>query len=179
MIKMPEQMAELGRNTLDAALTLANLSMESAEKLMHLQLAAAKVFVAEQTENARALAQAREPEALLALRNKLTEQAVERAFGFSRNVYEIATQTQSEFAKVLENRFADYQQEMTGTVEQMFQNAPAGSEAAVAAVKSSFAAMQSAIGSLTKAAQQVAEMADANLKTTINAAKSGGTKKKA
>ena len=176
MAKVPEQMTEqiteMNKGSIAAALTFAQVSMESAEKLMRLQLEAAKAFVAEQTETAKELSSAKDPDAMMALRSRLAEQAVERALGYSRNVYEVATQTQQELAKVIEQRFSGYQQEMAASLEKMFQNAPAGSDAAVAAVKTTIAATQSAMDSMTKAAKQAAELADANVKAVADAAAS-------
>ncbi len=170
--QMTEQLGELNRGSIEAALTFAQVSMESAEKLMRLQLEAAKAFVAEQSETAKELSNAKDADAMMALRSRLAEQAVERALGYSRNMYEVATQTQQELAKVIEQRFSGYQREMAASLEKMFQNAPAGSDAAVAAVKSTIAATQSAMDSMTKAAKQAAELADANVKAVADAATS-------
>src|SRR5687767_7212427 len=178
--QMTEQLGELNKGSIEAALTFAQVSMESAEKLMRLQLEAAKAFVADQSETAKELSNAKDADAMMALRSRLAEQAVERALGYSRNGYEVATQTQQELAKVIEERFTGYQREMAASLEKMFQSAPAGSDAAVAAVKSTIAATQSAMDSMTKAAKQAAELADANVKAVADAATNAfkSTKKK-
>ena len=46
MSKMPEQFQSLNKDTLEAALSFAQVSMASADRLMRLQLDAAKAFVA-------------------------------------------------------------------------------------------------------------------------------------
>lgn len=180
MAKMPEQLTDLNKGAVEAALSFAQVSMESAEKLMRMQLEAAKQFVAEQSETAKALAEAKDAEAMLALRARLAEQAVDRALGYSRNVYEVATQAQQQLTKLVEQRFTAYQQETAAAMEKMIQAAPGGSDAASAAIKSTIAATQAAMDSMTKAAKQVAELADANVKAVTEAATSAfkGTQKK-
>ena len=170
MAKMPEQLAGLNKGSIEAALSFAQVSMESAERMMRLQLEAAKAFVAEQSATAKALAEAEDAEAMMALRARLAEQAVERALGYSRNVYDVAAQTQQQLTKLVEQRFAAYQQEMAAAMERMIKAAPGGSDAAVEAVKSTVAATQAAMDSMTKAAKQVAELADANVKAVTDAA---------
>ena len=173
MSKMPEQqIPAFNKEAVEAALSFAQLSMASAERLMRLQLDAAKTFVAEQTESARALAEAKNPESMMALRTRLTEQAVERAVGFSRNVYEVATETQQQFAKLVEERMAASQQQISGAMENLFKAAPGGSNAAIDAVRSTMAATQSAMEGMTKAAKQAAELAEANVKAVTDAATS-------
>lgn len=170
MAKLPDPLAGLNQRSVEAALGFAQVSMASAERMMRLQLEAAKAFVAEQGETAKVLAEAKDPEAMMALRVRLAEKAADRALGYARHVYEAAAQTQHELTKLVEQRFAAYQQEMSAAMEQMIKTAPGGSGVAVEAVKSTMAATQAAMDSMTKAAKQVAELADANVKAVTEAA---------
>jgi len=181
MAKMPEQLVDLNKGSIEAALSFAQVSMEGAEKLMRLQLETAKKFVAEQSETAKALAEATDAEAMMALRARLAEHVVDRALGYSRNVYEVATQAQQQLTKLIEQRFAAYQHEMAAAMENMIKAAPGGSDAAAEAVRTTIAATQAAMDGMTKAAKQAAELADANVKAVTEAATSafkGGVKKK-
>ena len=150
MSTMPEQLQGLSKETVEAALSFAQVSMASADRLMRLQLDAAKAFVAEQTQTAQALAGAKDAESMMALRTRLAEQAIERAVGYSRNVYEVATETQQQLAKLVEARLATSQQQITSAMENMLKTAPGGSNAAVEAMRSTLAATQSAMDSMTK-----------------------------
>ena len=180
MSKTPEPYAGLSKQAADAALSFAQVSMESAERLLRLQLDAAKTFVADQAQTAKALAEAKDAEALMAVRARVSEQIVDRVVGYSKNVYEVATQTQQQMSKLAEQRFAALNAEMAGTMENMLKAAPGGSNAAVEAVRSTLAATQSAMDSMTKAAKQAAELAEANVKSVTAAATSAmkGAQKK-
>ncbi len=67
-------------------------------------------------------------------------------------------------------------------VDSAAKNAPAGSEAAVAIVKSSVAAANNALESIQKAAKQASEIAEANFNavaaTATNAAKTTAARKR-
>ena len=87
----------------------------------------------------------------------------------SRSVYEISAQTQEEFSKMLESQFGDFQKQVAGLLDKAAKSAPAGSDVAVAAVKSAIAAANSAFDNMNKAAKQVASIAEANVAAATNA----------
>jgi len=84
-------------------------------------------------------------------------------------VYEISAQTQEELAKMVEAQYAEFQKSVAGLLDQAAKSAPAGSDVAVAAVKSAIAAANSAFDNMNKAAKQVAEITEANVAAATNA----------
>jgi hypothetical protein len=66
--------------------------------------------------------------------------------------------------KVVEAQVAELQKNVLAAVDTALKSAPAGSENAVALVKSSVAAASNAFDSVQKAAKQAAEAAEANFK---------------
>ncbi len=110
----------------------------------------------------------------------LAQPSVEKAVAYSRSIYEIASQTQEEIGKIFEAQFAEANKSVTSALDKAVKNAPAGSDVAVAAVKSAIAAANSAYDSMTKAAKQVAEIAEANVAAATSATvKAVGTAPKA
>jgi hypothetical protein len=77
-------------------------------------------------------------------------------------------------SKFFETRFADLNKNLTAALDKAVKSAPAGSDVAVAAVKSALAAANQAYDAFSKATKQVTEATEA----TITAA-STTTKKKA
>jgi hypothetical protein len=65
---------------------------------------------------------------------------MEKAVAYSRSLYEIASQTQDEFGKIFEAQFAEVNKNVANVLDKAAKNAPAGSDVAVAAVKSAIAA---------------------------------------
>jgi hypothetical protein len=77
-------------------------------------------------------------------------------------VYDIAAATNAEVTKAVESQVADAQKKFIGLVDSASKNAPAGTENAVALVRSAVAAANNAFESVQKAAKQAADVAEAN-----------------
>jgi hypothetical protein len=105
--------------------------------------------------------------------------AIEKALAYSRGLYEVVSQTQGELAKFFEAQAAEFNKNLVGLLDKVSKNAPAGSDAAVAAVKSALAATTSAYESFNKVAKQAAEIAEANFAAATTAAKETHKKQRA
>jgi phasin family protein len=169
MYTTPEQLATANKASIESILTLANTAFASAERLAALNLNTARTILEDVVSNSKSLMGAKDVQELLGMQASLAQPAVEKAIAYSRSVYEIATQTQEELSKVFESQFAEINRNVTTALDKAVKNAPAGSDVAVAAVKSAIAAANSAYDSMTKAAKQVAEIAEANVAAATNA----------
>jgi phasin family protein len=163
MFATPEQFAAANKAAVESLLTLANTALASAERVAALNLNTARSVLEDGVSNTKDVQEAISVQAGLAQPN------VEKAVAYSRSVYEISAQTQEEFAKVLESQFSEFQKSVAGLLDKAAKSAPAGSDVAVAAVKSAIAAANSAFDSMNKAAKQVAEIAEANVAAATNA----------
>lgn len=170
MYSVPEQVTEFNKSVLDAALQLGRITMDTTERLVGLQLEASKDGFADASETLKSFAEARDPQGLVSLRNKLTEKGVEKATAFSRSVYDVAAYAQSQISALMESQIAGWNQAVANNVDKVVKSAPAGADVAVAAVKSTVAATTAAIDSVTKTAKQVANFTDASVKATVDAA---------
>ena len=180
MIATTENLASANKASVEAFLTLANTAFASAERLAALNLNTARSFLEDSMANAKALLGAKDLQQLAALQTTLAQPSVEKLVSYSRNVYEIATQTQEEVSKIVESQFAEVNKNVSSALDKAVKNAPAGSDVAVAAVKSAIAAANSAYDNMSKAAKQVAEIAEANIAAATSATvKAAGTASKA
>ncbi|MGE0357919.1 MAG: phasin family protein [Burkholderiales bacterium] len=164
MVNLAEQMNELNANAVLSAARLSKLSLDGAERLIALQLSFAKSALGDATRSARSAAGTQDPQQLLALRAKAAETAMGQWLEYSRGLYEVASETQAELAKLAEERLAGLQRSLNDSVDQAARNAPAGSDVAVAAMKSSLAAATAAFDTFTKAARHAASFTDAGVK---------------
>jgi len=169
MYTTPEQLASSSKANVESILTLANTAFASAERLAALNLNTARTLLEDAVANAKSLMGAKDVQELMTIQSTLAQPAVEKAVAYSRSIYEIATQTQEELSKVFEAQFAEINKNVASALDKAAKNAPAGSDVAVAAVKSAIAAANSAYDSMTKAAKQVAEIAEANVAAATNA----------
>jgi phasin family protein len=159
-----ETFASLNQQAVDTALRLSRLSLDGCERVVTLQMNFARNSLAAATKNARAAAQAKDVQELLQVRATATEGALERVAGYSRELYEVASNAQSELSKIAEERMASLQQAVAETVDQAAKGAPGGSDVAVAAMKSSMAAATAAFDTFTKAARHATSFTDAGVK---------------
>jgi phasin family protein len=169
MYNAPEQVSAASKANVESLLTLANTAFASAERLAALNLNTARNILEDTVSSAKALMGAKDVQELMNIQASLAQPTVEKAVAYSRSIYEIATQTQEELTKVFESQFAEVNKTMTSALDKAVKNAPAGSDVAVAAVKSAIAAANSAYDSMTKAAKQVAEIAEANVAAATSA----------
>ncbi|WP_333842131.1 phasin family protein [Pelomicrobium sp.] len=179
MVNVADKIVALNRAHLETAVQAANIALAGAERLVELNLSAAKTAIAEGARAAKTWIEVKDVKDLVAAHTAIAEPQLEKATAFARGVYEVAVQTQTELAKLAEERIAEANQALIAAFEQAAKTAPAGigAEAAVAAVKSAVAATTTAYDTLSKAAKQVAELAEANV--TAFAAKAEAAKKKA
>ena len=168
MATVANPLAELSTATVDAAARLTRISMDSTERTIAVQLEYAKGALSQATLNAKALAGARDVQEFLALRTRIAENALENMMGYSRSLYEVASEAQGELSKLAEERMSSFQKAVSETVDQAAKSAPAGGDIAAAAIKSSLAAATAAFDTFAKAGRHVASFADAGVRGTGN-----------
>lgn len=154
-------LSEIGRAAAEATARATRISMTSAERAINVQIEYAKGAVKQAAINARAATQVKDVQELLALRARIAENAIENLMGYSRSLYEVASDAQSEYSRLAEERMARFQKAVTETVDQVARSAPGGGDVASAAIKSQLAATTAAFDSFTKAARSLASYADA------------------
>lgn len=161
-------LAEIGRATMDAAARATRISVDSAERAVYVQLEYAKGALEQATINARAVSRAKDVQDLLSLRARIAENALENLMGYSRSLYEVASEAQAEYSRLAEERMTRFQQAVAESVEQAARSAPAGGDVAAAAIKSQLAAATAAFDSFSKAARHAASYADAGVRAAGN-----------
>ena len=164
MYNATEQFAEFNQASVSNAVKLASLSIDKTEKLVNLNMNAAKMAIAQAVEGAQAAASVKDVQELLALRAKLTEAGVQTAQGYSRTLYELSSEAQAEFSAFAEDAWKAYTKGVASWVEKASKSAPAGSEVAVNALRSTFAASSAAFDQFQKATRQVVDLADASVR---------------
>ena len=158
-----EQLMASHKANVETLFGLTSKAFEGVEKLVELNLTAAKAALNESAQNTQATLSVKDAQELMALQAGYLQPLSEKAVSFSRHMYEIATSTGSEFTKAMEDKAAETQKSVSNLVDSAVKNAPAGSETAVAMVKSAIAASQSAIESVQKAVKQATEAAESNM----------------
>lgn len=157
-----EQMIAAHKANVEALFGLTSKAFEGVEKLVELNLQVARAGMSEAADTTKAALSVKDAQELLALQASLLQPAAEKAAAYSRHVYEIATSTNAEVSKIAESQLADAQKKFMAVVDTAAKNAPAGTENAVALMKSAVSAANNALESVQKAAKQAADVAEAN-----------------
>jgi phasin family protein len=165
-----EQLIAAQKANVETLFGLTNKAFEGVERLVELNLQVAKAALGEAGDTARAALSVKDAQELLALQASLLQPSAEKAAAYSRHVYDIAAATNAEVTKAVEAQVADAQKNFIGLVDSASKNAPAGTENAVALVRSAVAAANNAFESVHKAAKQAADVAEANFQAMTTTA---------
>jgi phasin family protein len=166
----PEQFAAAQKANLETLFGLTNKAFEGIEKLVELNLQVVKSTLAENQENAQRALSVKDAQELLALQASLTQPVAEKVLSYGRHLYEIASATQAEFARVAEAQYEEQNRKVQALVENVAKNAPAGSETAVAVIKSAITAANTTYETVHKATKQAVEIAESNFNAAATAA---------
>jgi len=157
-----DQILAAQKANLETLFGLTTKAFEGVEKLVELNVTASKAALVEAQSTAQAALSVKDAQELLTLQASLFQPLAEKTAAYSRHLYDIAQGTGAEFGKAFEAKAAEAQQAFVGLVDSASKNAPAGSETAVAVLKSAVAAANNAFESVQKAVKQASDVAEAN-----------------
>lgn len=178
MYVTPEQITSVNKSGAEIFLSLAHANFAAFEKLSALNFNATKSAFEDAVNHAKALMNVKDVQELVTINVAAAQPTLEKAIAYSRNVYEVTSASQAAITRVVEGQAGEFNRNVVGFLDTVVKNAPAGSDVAVAAVKSALAAANSAYDNLTKVAKQATEIAEANFAAASNATTKAVAKKK-
>ncbi|MDQ7988755.1 MAG: phasin family protein [Candidatus Dactylopiibacterium sp.] len=164
-----DQFTGANKASIEAALTFANSAFASAEKLATLNLNTARNLLEDSVSHTKNLLAAKDVQEFVSLQSAAVQPALEKFVSYGRGVYEIAAAAQEDLSRVVESQVSETSKNVSAVLDKAARSAPAGSDVAVAAVKSALAAANTAYDSINKAARQVAELTEANVSAATQA----------
>jgi phasin family protein len=169
MFTTPAQFAEVQKAQMDAAVALSQTWFDAAERLVDLNLAAAKATLEESVEKTQQLLSAKDVQEFFALSSNVAQPTLEKAVSYSRTVYGIANGANAEVSRIVEAQIAEGNKRVAEMIDFAAKNAPAGSEPAVSAFKTALAAANTAYDTFSKATKQAVEIAESNIAAATSA----------
>jgi phasin family protein len=169
MSAIPQQVLNSQKAAIEALVSIQGSVFGGFEKLVDLNLKAIKATLDEVSDKSQQVASVKDAQEAVAMTSNLVQPSTEKAMAYSKHVYDIVTAVQADLAKLGEAQLAEGQKHMQDAIEQLTKNAPAGSESAVAMLKSGLVQANTAFDSMTKAAKQAAEVAEKNLAAATSA----------
>ena len=94
-----------------------------------------------------------------------------------KDVYDIAQQTHSQVAELIEKQVASSQQQLLAAVDALAKNTPAGSEGAVKLLRQSVVEANTAFEKVQAASRQVLDLIDANVNNLAKTGEAAAKKK--
>jgi phasin family protein len=172
MFTIPEQFSNATKANFETQFamisSLTNKAFEGIEKIVDLNLTAAKANLEESSAAAKQLLSAKDPQEFFSLTAAQAQPAAEKAIAYGRHLAAIASGTQAEFSKAAESQIAETNRKVLSLVEEVSKNAPAGSENAVAMLKSVIGNANAGYEQLTKTSKQAAETIETNLASAVS-----------
>jgi len=176
-----EQVMASHKANVETLFGLTSKAFEGVEKLVELNMTASRAALADAANQAQSVLSVKDAQELLALQSALFQPLAEKTVAYSRHLYDIASGTGAEFGKAFESQAAEAQKKFVGLVDNAAKNAPAGSETAVAVMKSAVAAANNALESIQKSVKQATELAESNFNAVaanaVSAAKPAARKR--
>src|SRR5882724_3209824 len=163
MHNVPEQLLTANKDNLETFVEFAGITAAGAEKLLDVQMKIAKAIFADTVKHAKTIVAAKDVQELTEIQTSVAQPSAEKAAAYGRSIYSVVAETQAEMSKFFEVRFADVNKNLTTALDKAMKSAPAGSDVAVAAVKSAMAAANQAYDAFSKATKQVTEATEATI----------------
>jgi phasin family protein len=164
-----EQFSELHRKNMEAAMRLAQLSIENSQKIMSLQSELARELFQNTVENAKAQGGVKAPQEVLTLRTQYAQESAQRMMETAQRIAEVGNEARTEFSRMLTEQLASGSHDMMEAFQSFFKVLP-GQNANV------LENMQQAMATANSAFDQIAKASAASFSNVSDAAK-GGKKK--
>jgi phasin family protein len=153
---------------IDAISALTNIVVDGTEKIATLNMAAVKASTDGSIVAAKDLLAAKNSQAFLSLPTEYARPNTEKISAYIRDLTDIVSTTQADFSKVAESQVAKVQNNVSDVVDAIAKNAPAGSEDAIAMLKSSVAKGNDGYEKMNSAAKQAVNDTEAHVTKASN-----------
>ena len=172
MFAIPEQFSNATKANFESQFaifsSLTAKAFEGMEKLVELNLTAAKASLEESSVTTRQLLAAKDPQEFFSLTSAQAQPTAEKALSYGRQVAAIAAGTQAEFTKAAELQIAETSRKVVSLVDEVTKNAPAGSENVVAVIKATMGNATAGYEQLSKTAKQAVETMETNVGAAVS-----------
>lgn len=169
MSAVPQQILVNQKASVDNFLAFHEAVFNGFEKLVDLNLQVVRASLDEAAQKTQQAMEVKDAQEAVNFASGLVQPSTDKVAAYGKHVYDIVAGLQSSLTRLTEEQMAQAQRQLDDTIEQLARNAPAGSEGAVALMKSSLATAQSAYESAAKMARQASDAAESNIAAATNA----------
>jgi phasin family protein len=166
-----ENLNELNRKNMEAAMRLAQLSFENSQRVMALQIELARELFNDGVENARAQSSAKDPQEVLRLRAEYAQETARKMMAVAQQVAEIGNDARVAFSHLLTEQLASGSHEMADAFQGFFKSLPGQNP-------NMMEMMQQAMNTANSAFEQIAKATTASFTGMTELAQKSTAKKK-
>ncbi|MBR0565805.1 phasin family protein [Azoarcus sp. L1K30] len=149
-----DQFNELQKKNLEAAMRLAQLSIENSQRVMEIQVATAKSLFEEGVQNAKALTAVKDPKEAVELRTQYAQTTTEKMLSCAREIANITTKTQAEVGKLVGEQLSTGSHDVFEAMQKMFQGIPITDQNAMGAMQTAMDTARAAFEQMTRASSE-------------------------
>lgn len=164
-----EKLVAAQKQAADQMQKLGATAFTGLEKFVDVTLEATRSVWVDSAAEALAVLEAKNPRDALAAQASLVKPLAEKTLNYGRTVCAIASETGAELGRMAEGRVVEARKVATEVLEGLARQAPAGSEAAVAAVKTALDAGQQVADAVQVSARQVLSQAEQQMGAVADA----------
>ncbi|QGZ58542.1 TIGR01841 family phasin [Paraburkholderia acidiphila] len=161
-VSAPEQFRANYQAGVAAFFALTKPVFQGVQAVIDLNVQASKAAIAESEATLKGAFQSGNPAEFLTQQIGASQQAAAKAMSYGRHLVDIATTTQNELIQAAQAQSGEQEQRFKAFSEGLTQNAPVGAESFVAAMNSTFAAVNNAAETLRGVTRQAIETAQSN-----------------
>lgn len=166
-----ENFSELNRKQMEAAMRLAQMSIDNSQRVMALQSELARELFQQSVDNARAQTAAKDPQEILRLRTQYAQDTAQKMMETAQKVAELGNEARIEFSRMLTEQLASGSQEMADAFQGFFKTLP-GQNANILEI------MQQAMATANSAFEQIAQASTAAFSGMTEATKKTASARK-
>ena len=154
MATKQDQFNELQKKNLEAAMRLAQLSIENSQRIMEIQVSTAKSLFEEGVHNAKAMSSVKDPKDMMDVRSHYAQATTEKMLACAREIAEITATTQAAFGKLVGEQLTSGGQDMFEAMQKMFKGMPISDQNAVGAMQTAMDTTRAAFEQMTRASTE-------------------------
>lgn len=170
MATKTEHVSEIHSKNMEAAMRLAQLSIDNSQRIMALQTELAKTLFDESVNNAKALTSVTDPQQAMALRTQYAQDTSQKMMAAAQKIAEIGNDARSEFSRLLTEQLASGSQDLIDSFQSFFKSVPAPNPNVMEV-------MQQAMSTANSAFEQMVKASTATIGNMTDMGKSGSRKK--
>ncbi|MDR0565267.1 MAG: phasin family protein, partial [Azoarcus sp.] len=150
MATKAEQVNELQKKGLEAAVQLAQLSIENTQRVIEVQVAVAKSLFEDSVNNAKAFSELKDSQEAIQLRTRFAQNSAEKVFAGAREIAEIAAKAQSQISKLVGEQLTTSSIGVFDAIQQLFQGLPVADQNTLDTIKNTLNTTRATVEQLTR-----------------------------